>query len=208
MVVIIYLLALAGLFFIAGVMYANFKGSGTADKPTNVKNSDITFKKIQLNTGLKLMATPGNVLRYYLQFTDGYGNSYIFVDNDGTYWPKKLKDSITKFDSLSAFNMMPKNIALNNIYYTQLYCLYETKDELISLVNRKLAGYAEISKDTEIDLTPKDDETISTDITVDVPSETEIITKMLDAEKAGDKATETEMLNLWEINYQNKINND
>lgn len=103
---------------------------------------------------------------------------------------------------------MTKDIAFDNLNYTQLYCLYEEKDALIHLVNRKLSGYAEISKATEIDLIPKVDENISTESSVNIPSETEIITKMLEAEKAGDEAVETEMLNLWQINYQSKINND
>jgi DNA-binding helix-hairpin-helix protein with protein kinase domain len=43
---------------------------------------------------------------------------------------------------------------------------------------------------------------------VDVLTETQVISKMIEAEKSGNKKLELEMLDIWENNYQNKKKNN
>lgn len=186
---------LLGMVFHLVWRYAKMKSDNQSETNDNL---EIKFKKIQLNTGLKLIATPGSQVRYYIEC---YANDskWVFINNDGLFFPIKLKDTIRNFKPLATFNIIPKYIAEQNMYWVGQHLLFNDKRRLMQLVVDALKGYADYSSPTEINLNSEQQKTEN------IPSETEIISKMIEAESNGDIDAENEMLDLWEINYKHKV---
>lgn len=172
------------------------------DKLTNNGNSSnkddeiILFKKICLNAKLKVRVLPGKQERYYILFQPNDNDSYIVFRSNpflvGTIsYSTGINVNILKSKGeLTLYYLLTSNRSSD--------FMFDSLGSLIMWVLVNFKGYSNYSKETEIVIGEPDSKE------PDILPEKEVISKMIEAEKVGDKDLELKMLEIWETNYQNK----
>lgn len=182
---------------------AEFKKKNTSDA---VEQDEIVlFKKICLNAKLKIRVIPGKEERYFIVFKPDEKKSFLmFHSNPFLSETLKYSSSISHRilrirDEIMIHQLLDKNQGSD--------FLFSSIGNLILWVLADFRGYENYSEETEIFTDPPIQDVVVTSIEkVNVPAETEVISKMINAEKSGDKEMELKMLEIWETNYQNKKN--
>ncbi len=165
----------------------------------------ILFKKICLNAKLKVRVIPGKQERYFLVFKPDENETYLlFHENPFLTGVLKYSSSISHRilklkDDKVIHTLLDKGYGDN--------FMFNSIERLINWVIENFKGYENYSEETEIFTDHRIQDVVVTSIErVNVLPETQVISKMIEAEKSGDKELELKMLEIWETNYQNKKN--
>lgn len=161
---------------------------------------EIMFKKICLNAKLRITAIPGKQEAYFITYHSDAGSVFLLF-----HYNPFIKGML-KYNSRIDVKMFPlkKDDVIDDLLhqdYGDDFLFSSLKSGVIPWVLDNFYGYLNYSQATDI-LTDKPDHKSEPE---EVPyTETELISKMLEAEKNEDKQLEHKLLDLWEKHFQNK----
>lgn len=185
-------------YFIKRFAFGHLKDEDTFQE---VAPHEVIFKKICLNAKLCVTAIPGKQEAYFVTYHPGDGTAFLLF-HDNPFIKGMIKyNSRVDIRMLSLKNEDTIDVLLHQNYGSDF--LFKSLNTVFTWVTDNFYGYLNYSKATDILTDKLSDE----DKPEEAPyTETELISKMIEAEKNGDKELEHKLLDLWEKHFQNKKN--